>query len=114
MIVRVSTPAIVCALRNHGEHGAIVRLMTPEQGLIAAYVRGARGRRMRPVLIVGNVVQAQLSARTESQLSQAAIELVHSRGPLLSEPLPAAAFSTGSASEGSSAPVAPVSGQCSR
>ena len=90
--MRSETSAIVCALRNHGEHGAIVRLMTPGQGLIAAYVRGARGRRMRPVLIAGNVVQAQLSARTDTQLPQAAIELVHSRGPLLSEPLPAAAI----------------------
>ena len=88
--MRSETQAIVCALRNHGEHGAIVRLMTSEQGLVAAYVRGARGRRMRPVLIAGNVVQAQLSARTETQLPQAVIELLHSRGPLLSEPLPAA------------------------
>jgi DNA repair protein RecO (recombination protein O) len=90
--MRSETAAIVCGLRNHGEHGAIVRLMTPEQGLIAAYVRGARGRRMRPVLMGGNVVQAQLSARTDTQLPQAVIELVHSRGPLLSEPLPAAAI----------------------
>ena len=90
--MRSQTQAIVCALRNHGEHGAIVRLMTPEQGLIAAYVRGARGKRMRPVLIPGNVVQAQLSARTETQLPQAEVELVHSRAPLLSEPLPAAAI----------------------
>ena len=90
--MRATTPAIVCALRNHGEHGAVARLMTPDQGLVAAYVRGARGRRMRPVLIPGNVVQAQLSARTEAQLPQAALELVHSRAPLLSEPLPAAAI----------------------
>jgi DNA repair protein RecO (recombination protein O) len=90
--MRFETQAIVCALREHGEHGAVVRLMTPEQGLQAAYVRGARGRRMRPVLIAGNVVLAQLSARTETQLPQAAIELVHSRGPLLSEPLAAAAI----------------------
>jgi DNA repair protein RecO (recombination protein O) len=34
--MRTETQAIVCALRGHGEHGAIVRLMTPEQGLIAA------------------------------------------------------------------------------
>jgi DNA repair protein RecO (recombination protein O) len=66
--------------------------MTPDRGLVAAYVRGARGRRMRPVLIAGNVVQAQLSARTETQLPQAAVELIHSRGPLLAEPLPAAAI----------------------
>ena len=90
--MRIDTSAIVCALRNHGEHGAIVRLMTPEHGLQAAYVRGARGRRMRPVLIAGNVVQAQLSARTDAQLPQAVVELIHSRGPLLTEPLPAAAI----------------------
>lgn len=90
--MRADTKAIVCALRSHGEHGAVVRLMTPEQGLQAAYVRGARGRRLRPVLMAGNMVQAQLSARTDSQLPQATVELVHSRAPLLSEPLPAAAI----------------------
>src|SRR6476661_7966984 len=90
--MRSETPAIVCALRSHGEHGAVVRMLTPEDGLQAAYLRGARGRRMRPVLMAGNLVQAQLSARTETQLPQAAVELVHSRGPLLSEPLPAAAI----------------------
>jgi DNA repair protein RecO (recombination protein O) len=47
---------------------------------------------MRPVLIAGNVVQAQLSARTETQLPQASVELVHSRAPLFSEPLPATAI----------------------
>ena len=90
--MRFDTKAIVCALRNHGEHGAIVRLMTPEHGLQAAYVRGARGKRMRPVLIAGNVVEAQLSARTDTQLPQATIELAHSRGPLLTEPLPSSAI----------------------
>ena len=90
--MRTETKAIVCVVRTHGEHGAVVRLMTPDHGLMAAYVRGARGRRMRPVLIPGNVVQAELSARTETQLPQASIELMHSRGPLLSEPLPAAAI----------------------
>ena len=47
---------------------------------------------MRPVLMAGNIVQAQLSARTETQLPQATVELVHSRGPLLSEPLPSSAI----------------------
>ena len=90
--MRFSTPAIVVALRPHGEHGAVVRLMTPEQGLQAAYVRGARGRQLRPVLVPGNQVEATLSARTEAQLAQGTVELVHSRGPLLQEPLPAAAI----------------------
>lgn len=90
--MRLTTPAIVVSLRPHGEHGAVVRLMTPGHGLQAAYVRGARGRRLRPVLIPGNEVEATLSARTESQLAQGTVELVHSRGPLLQEPLPAAAI----------------------
>jgi DNA repair protein RecO (recombination protein O) len=90
--MRSESQAIVCALRHHGEHGAIVRLMTPQQGLVAAYVRGAHGRRVRPVLIAGNLVQAQLAARTDTQLPQATLELLHSRGPLLAEPLPAAAI----------------------
>jgi DNA repair protein RecO (recombination protein O) len=90
--MRLTTPAIVLGLRSHGEHGAVVRLLTPEHGLQAAYVRGARGRRMRPVLIAGNLVEVQLASRTDSQLPQATVELTHSRGPLLGEPLPAAAI----------------------
>jgi DNA repair protein RecO (recombination protein O) len=88
--MRIETQAIVVALRPHGEHGAVVRLMTPDHGLQAAYVRGARGRRLRPVLVPGNQVETLLSARTESQLAQGTVELTHSRAPLLAEPLPAA------------------------
>ena len=66
--------------------------MTPDHGLQPAYVRGARGRRMRPVLVPGNAVAASLSARTEGQLPQATVELLHSRAPLLGEALPAAAI----------------------
>lgn len=90
--MRFTTPAIILSLRPHGEHGAVVRMMTPEHGLQAAYVRGARGRRLRPVLIAGNLVEASLSARTEDQLPQGVVEPVHSRAPLLAEPLPAAAI----------------------
>ena len=90
--MRFTAAAIVVAIRPHGEVGAVVRLMTAEHGLQAAYVRGARGRRMRPVLLAGNVVEASLAARTEGQLAQATVELEHSRAPLLSEPLPAAAI----------------------
>jgi len=102
--VRLTTPAIVCGLRAHGEHGAVVRLMTEEHGLQAAYVRGARGRRIRPVLIAGNLVSAVLTARTDSQLPQAAVELTHSRAPLLAEPLPAAAIEWATALTASALP----------
>jgi DNA repair protein RecO (recombination protein O) len=89
--MQVEAEALVCAVLGHGEHGAIVRLLTEEHGLVAAYVRGGRGRRMRPILIPGNAVAAQLRWRSESQLPQASLELVHSRAPILAEPLPSAA-----------------------
>lgn len=87
--MRIDTDAIVCGVRSHGEHGVVARMLTPEHGLVAAYVRGGRGRRMRPVLIPGNLVSAQLRSRTDTQLPQAALELAHSRAPILREPLPA-------------------------
>jgi DNA repair protein RecO (recombination protein O) len=67
-------------------------MLTAEHGLVAGYVAGGRGRQMRPVLIPGNRVAAELKARSESQLPFARLELVESRGPWLSEPLPAAAI----------------------
>lgn len=90
--MNLRAPAIVCAVRPHGETAAIARFLTPENGLVAAYVAGGRGRHMRPVLIPGNSVEAEIRAKSESQLPFARIELVRSRGPWLSEPLPAAAI----------------------
>ncbi|CAD7334715.1 DNA repair protein RecO [Sphingomonadales bacterium 56] len=86
------TPALICGVRSHGEHGAIARLLTPDHGLLAGYVRGGRSRALRPVLLPGNSVKAEFRARTEEQLAGLAVELDHSRAPLLSEPLPAAAI----------------------
>ncbi len=91
--MHLSASAIVCATRAHGETGVIVRLLTAEHGLIGGYVAGGRGRTLRPVLIPGNLVAAELTARPGSQLASARLELVASRGPWLSEPLPAAAIS---------------------
>lgn len=86
------TAAIVCGVRHHGETAAIVRLLTEEHGLVAGYVAGGRGRQLRPVLIPGNLVAAELRARSDNQLPAARLELVASRGPWLAEPLPAAAI----------------------
>ena len=44
------------------------------------------------MLIPGNRVAAELSARSDSQLPFLKLELVESRGPWLAEPLPAAAI----------------------
>ena len=67
--MRLETQAIICAVRQHGEHGAIVRALTPSDGLQAGYVRGGRSRRLRPVLLPGNVVHSQYRARTADQLA---------------------------------------------
>jgi DNA repair protein RecO (recombination protein O) len=90
--VRLLTQALICSVRAHGEHGAIVRALTPSDGLQPGYVRGGRSRRLRPVLLPGNLVQAEYRARTEDQLPQLAVELAESRGALLTEPLAAAAI----------------------
>ena len=90
--MHLDTQAIILAVRPHGEHGAIVRALTPEDGLRPGYVRGGKSRRLRPVLVPGNVVQADYRARTDEQLPHLSVELIHSRAFLLSEPLASAAI----------------------
>lgn len=90
--MQVRAPAIICSMRAHGEHGAIVRALTPDHGLLAGYVRGGRSRRLRPVLVPGNLVEADYRARTAEQLPGLTVELSHSRAGLLAEPLAAAAI----------------------
>lgn len=102
--MRLETQAIICAVRAHGEHGAIVRALTPGDGVQAGYVRGGRSRRLRPVLLPGNKVHAEYRARTEDQLPHLTVELTASRGALHSEPLPAAALEWATALTASALP----------
>jgi DNA repair protein RecO (recombination protein O) len=90
--MHIAATAIVCAVRAHGEHGAVARLLTPDDGLQPGYVRGGHSRRMRPVLLPGNLVAADYRARSEEQLAGLTVELVHSRAGLFAEALPAAAI----------------------
>jgi DNA repair protein RecO (recombination protein O) len=88
--MHLETQAIICAVRTHGEHGAIVRALTPGEGIQPGYVRGGKSRRLRPVLVPGNLVEADYRSRTDEQLAHLTVELVHSRAFLLSEPLASA------------------------
>ena len=90
--MHLRSPAILVAARAHGETAVVARLLTEEHGIVAGDGAGGRGRRLRPVLIPGNLVEADLRARSESQLPFARLELVESRGPWLGAPLPAAAI----------------------
>lgn len=84
--------ALVLAVLPHGEHGAVLRALTAEAGLIAGYVRGGRSRRLRPVLQPGNRVRLELRSRVDSQLAAATVELVASRAGLAVEPVAGAAL----------------------
>ncbi|MGZ3246999.1 MAG: DNA repair protein RecO [Croceibacterium sp.] len=90
--MQLRAPAILVAALPHGETAVIARLLTEEAGVVAGYVAGGRGRRLRPVVIPGNLVEADFRSRSESQLPFAKLELLESRGPWLGEPLPAAAI----------------------
>ncbi len=69
---------IVLSVRRHGESGAVVSLLTEEQGRVLGYVRGAGGASMRGTLEVGNIVDAQWRSRTSDGLGAYTLEL--SRG----------------------------------
>lgn len=84
--------AIVLAVRAHGEHGAVVRALTRNDGVQPGYVRGGRSRQMRPVLQPANAIAGEWRARTGEQLAALTIEPLHSRAALHGEPLPAAAL----------------------
>ncbi len=90
--MHISATAIICSVRNHGETGAIVRAFSADDGLLAGYVQGARGRHLRPVLIPGNVIKGEWRVRTPGQLASLTAEPLHSRAHLLSEPLAIAAI----------------------
>jgi len=70
----------------------MVRVLTAQAGLVAAYVAGGRGRQMRAVMVPGNRVAAEFTTKPGSQLPFARLELEHSRAALITEPLPAAAM----------------------
>lgn len=82
--------AIILSARQHGETAVIADVFTEQAGLIAAYIAGGRGRQLRPVLIPGNLVEADLRSKSDDRLPFGRLELLKSRGPWLSEPLPAA------------------------
>ena len=95
--MHLAAQATILSVRGHGEHGAIVRALTPDDGVQPGYVRGGRSRQLRPVLQPGNAVAGEWRARTEAQLPALTVELVESRAGLHGQPLAAAALAWGCA-----------------
>ncbi|WP_226018674.1 DNA repair protein RecO [Novosphingobium sp. FKTRR1] len=102
--MQVNAPAILCAVIPHGEHGAVVRLLTAAHGLVGAYVAGARGRDLRPLLIPGNTLAVEVRARAATRLPSARVELLVSRAPWMTEPLAGAGIGWATALAAASLP----------
>lgn len=98
--------AIILSSRAHGEHGAVVRALTRDDGVRPGYVRGGRSRRLRPVLQPANSVMAEWRARTDEQLASLTVEPLASRAALHREPLASAALEWATALTAASLPEA--------
>lgn len=70
-----SDEGIVLSVRPHGETAAVLELLTRAHGRHLGLVHGGRGRRLRPVLQIGNHVDATWKGRLSEQLGYYAIEL---------------------------------------
>ena len=70
-----SDEGLILSVRPHGETAAIVELLTSRHGRFAGLVHGGRSRRLRPVLQIGNHVDATWTARLAEQLGHLTLEL---------------------------------------
>ena len=83
-----SDEALVISVRPHGETASVVDLFTAHHGRHAGLVHGGRSRRLRPVLQIGNHVDATWKARLADQLGHINIELRRGyAAEAMSEPL---------------------------
>lgn len=67
--------ALVLSVRAHGETAAVVELLTRENGRHFGLVHGARSRRLRPALQIGNHVDVVWKARLPENLGHLQVEL---------------------------------------
>lgn len=70
-----SDEGIVLSVRPHGETAAVAELLTRAHGRHLGLVHGGRGRRLRPVLQIGNHVEVTWKGRLAEQLGFFTVEL---------------------------------------
>ncbi len=70
---------ILLSVRKHGEHAAIIEVFTEAYGLHAGVVRGARSRKLAPVLQPGAQLDLSWRARLSDHLGAFTVEPVKSR-----------------------------------
>src|ERR1700741_2841691 len=70
-----SDEGVVLSVRAHGEAAAVLELFTRGHGRHLGLVHGGRSRKLRPVLQIGNHVDAAWKARLADNLGHYALEL---------------------------------------
>jgi DNA repair protein RecO (recombination protein O) len=90
-----SDEGVVLSARPHGETAAVVELFTRAHGRHLGLVHGGRSRRLRPVLQIGNHVDATWKARLADNLGYFSIELRKGfAGPLMEDAAALAAMTS--------------------
>lgn len=85
MSVEWAAPAVVLAVRPHGEGGAIVSVLTEAQGRHAGLAKGGAGRAQAALWQPGNLVEVRWVARLAEQLGALSGEMVHAAAALAME-----------------------------
>jgi DNA repair protein RecO (recombination protein O) len=70
-----SDEGVVLSVRSHGETAAVAELFTRGHGRHLGLVHGGRSRKLRPILQMGNHVEATWKARLSEHLGHATLEL---------------------------------------
>lgn len=70
---------VLLSVRKHGEHAAIIEVLTSEHGRHAGVVQGGASRKMAPVLQPGAQVLVEWRARLEDHLGSFKVEPIRSR-----------------------------------
>jgi DNA repair protein RecO (recombination protein O) len=71
-----SDEGVILSVRPHGETAAVVELFTRSHGRHSGLVHGGRSRKLRPVLQIGNHVDAAWKGRLSEQLGHITLELL--------------------------------------
>ena len=70
-----SDEGVILSVRPHGETGAVLELFTRQHGRHLGLVHGGRSRKLRPILQIGNHVDATWKARLADNLGHFGVEL---------------------------------------
>src|SRR5215510_8976922 len=70
-----SDEGVILSVRAHGETSAVLELFTRQNGRHLGLVYGGRSRKLRPILQIGNHVEASWKARIADNLGHFSLEL---------------------------------------